>query len=251
MNMPGAVLFTTNCIMPVRENYADRVFTTEVVRYPGSVHIDENKDFTPVIEKALELGGYPEDTQFTGINGGTKTTTGFAHGTVLSVADKVVDAVKSGLIKHFFVVGGCDGAQPGRNYYTDFVKKIPADSIILTVACGKYRFNDLDLGTVAGLPRLMDMGQCNDSFSAIKVAIALSEAFGVDVNELPLSIVLSWYEQKAVCVLLSLLYLGIKNIKLGPTLPAFVSPNILDFLVKNFSIAPITNVDDDLKDCLK
>lgn len=173
--------------------------------------------------------------------------TGFGHGTVLGVADKVVEAVKAGKIKHFFLVGGCDGAKTGRNYYTEFVKNTPADSVVLTLACGKYRFNDLDLGTIDGLPRLMDMGQCNDAYSAIKVALALAEAFNCTVNELPLSLVLSWYEQKAVCILLTLLYLGIKNIRLGPTLPAFVSPNVLDFLVKTYNIAPITTPEEDLK----
>lgn len=246
-NIPAPILFTTNCLMPVRPSYADRVFTTEVVSYPGMVHIGEDKDFTPVIEKALELGGYPEDTAFTGINGGGYVTTGFGHGTVLSVADKVIEAVKKGDIKHFFLVGGCDGARPGRNYYTEFVNKTPADTVILTLACGKFRFNDLDLGTIGGLPRIMDMGQCNDAYSAIKVAVALAEAFGCGVNELPLSLVLSWYEQKAVCILLTLLYLGIKNIRLGPTLPAFVSPNIAKFLADNFNLMPITTAEEDLK----
>lgn len=185
-------------------------------------------------KKALELGGYDEDKQFTGINGGTSVTTGFGHGTILSVADKVIDAVKSGDIKHFFLVGGCDGARAGRNYYTDFVKQTPDDTIILTLACGKYRFNDLDLGTIGGLPRIMDMGQCNDAYGAIKVAIALAEAFECEVNELPLSMILSWYEQKAVCILLTLLHLGIKNIRLGPTLPAFISTNVLGYLVENY-----------------
>lgn len=249
-NIPAPVLFTTNCLMPVRDSYRDRIFTTEVVAYPGMVHIGEDKDFTPVIEKALQLGGYPEDHAMTGINGGTQVTTGFGHGTVLSVADKVVAAVKSGDIRHFFLVGGCDGAKPGRNYYTEFVEKTPKDSIVLTLACGKYRFNDLDLGTIDGLPRLMDMGQCNDAYSAIRVASALAEAFGCGVNELPLSIVLSWYEQKAVCVLLSLLALGIKNIYLGPTLPAFVSPNVLQYLVENFHISPISTPEEDLKKIL-
>ena len=245
-NVPGAFLFTTNCIMPVKESYHDRVFTTAVVAYPEMVHIGEDKDFTPVIEKALELGGYAEDQKMTGINGGEKVMTGFSHGTVLGVADKVVEAVKAGKISRFFLVGGCDGARPGRNYYTEFVQKTPADSIILTLACGKYRFNDLDLGAIEGLPRIMDMGQCNDSYSAIRVAAALAEAFECTVNELPLSIILSWYEQKAVCVLLSLLALGIKNIHLGPTLPAFVSPNVLNFLVENFGIAPTTTAEADL-----
>lgn len=246
-SIPAPVVFTTNCLMPPRDSYKDRVFTTEVVSYPELVHIGEEKDFTPVIEKALELGGYAEDTQFTGINGGTTVMTGFAHHTVLGVADKLIEAVKSGQIKRFLLVGGCDGARPGRNYYTNLVKDTPADTVILTLACGKFRFNDLDLGTVAGLPRILDMGQCNDAFSAIQVALALADAFGCSVNELPLSIILSWYEQKAVCVLLTLLSLGIRNIKLGPTLPAFISPNVLDYLVKTYNIAPIGTVDDDLK----
>ena len=195
------------------------MFTTAVVSYPELTHIGEDKDFTPVIEKALELG----------------------------VADQVIEAVKSGAIRHFFLVGGCDGARPGRNYYTEFVKQTPADTVVLTLACGKYRFNDLDLG----LPRLMDVGQCNDAYGAVKIALALSEAFGCGVNDLPLSMVLSWYEQKAVCILLTLLYLGIKNIRLGPTLPAFVSPDVLNYLVENFGIAPITTPEEDLKQLLK
>ena len=249
-NIPGAILYTTNCLMPVKPSYADRVFTTEVVSYPEIVHIGEEKDFTPVIEKALALGGYTKDQHMTGINGGIQVTTGFSHGTVLSVADQVIEAVKNGDIKHFFLVGGCDGARVGRNYYTEFVKQSPADSIILTLACGKYRFNDLDLGTIGGLPRIMDMGQCNDAYSAIKVAIALAEAFECDVNELPLSMVLSWYEQKAVCILLTLLYLGIKNIHIGPTLPAFISPNVLNFLVENYGLSPIGTPEEDIKKLL-
>ena len=249
-NIPGAILYTTNCLMPVKPSYADRVFTTEVVSYPEIVHIGEEKDFTPVIEKALALGGYTKDQHMTGINGGIQVTTGFSHGTVLSVADQVIEAVKNGDIKHFFLVGGCDGARVGRNYYTEFVKQSPADSIILTLACGKYRFNDLDLGTIGGLPRIMDMGQCNDAYSAIKVAIALAEAFECEVNELPLSMVLSWYEQKAVCILLTLFHLGIKNILLGPTLPAFISPNVLKILVENYAIAPISTPEEDLKKIL-
>ncbi len=245
--LPAPILFTTNCLMPPKDSYADRVFTTEMVAYPGAVHIGPEKDFTPVIEKALELGGYGEDRQFTGINGGTSVTTGFGHGAVLSAADQVVQAVKDGAIRHFFLVGGCDGARPGRNYYTEFVKQAPKDTVILTLACGKYRFNDLDLGTIGGLPRLMDMGQCNDAFSAIQVAVALAEAFGCGVNDLPLSIVLSWYEQKAVCILLTLLYLGVKNIRLGPTLPAFISPNVLSYLAEHYSIAPITTPEEDLR----
>ena len=249
-NIPGAILYTTNCLMPVKPSYADRVFTTEVVSYPEMVHIGEEKDFTPVIEKALALGGYTKDQHMTGINGGMQVTTGFSHGTVLSVADQVIEAVKNGDIKHFFLVGGCDGARVGRNYYTEFVKQSPADSIILTLACGKYRFNDLDLGIIGGLPRIMDMGQCNDAYGAIKVAIALAEAFECDVNELPLSMVLSWYEQKAVSILLTLLYLGIKNIHLGPTLPAFISSNVLNFLVENYGISPISTPEEDLKKLL-
>lgn len=249
-DIPAPILFTTNCLMPPKASYADRVFTTEVVSYPELIHIGEEKDYTPVIEKALEFGGYPEDMHFTGINGGDKVMTGFAHNTVLAVADKVIDAVKAGAIKHFFLVGGCDGARTGRNYYTEFVKQTPADSVILTLACGKYRFNDLDLGTIGGLPRIMDMGQCNDAYSAIKVAAALAEAFGCGVNDLPLSMVLSWYEQKAVCILLTLLHLGIKNILLGPSLPAFVSPNVLNFLIEKYNIAPITTPEEDLKKIL-
>ena len=249
-HIPGAILYTTNCLMPVKPSYADRVFTTEVVSYPEMVHIGEEKDFTPVIEKALALGGYTKDQHMTGINGGIQVTTGFSHGTVLSVADQVIEAVKNGDIKHFFLVGGCDGARVGRNYYTEFVKQSPADSIILTLACGKYRFNDLDLGTIGGLPRIMDMGQCNDAYSAIKVAIALAEAFECDVNELPLSMVLSWYEQKAVSILLTLLYLGIKNIHIGPTLPAFISPNVLNFLVENYGLSPIGTPEEDIKKLL-
>ena len=250
-DIPAPVLFTTNCLMPPKASYADRVFTTAVVSYPELTHIGEDKDFTPVIEKALELGGYNEDKPFTGINGGGTVMTGFGHGAVLGVADQVIEAVKSGAIRHFFLVGGCDGARPGRNYYTEFVKQTPADTVVLTLACGKYRFNDLDLGTIGGLPRLMDVGQCNDAYGAVKIALALAEAFGCGVNDLPLSLVLSWYEQKAVCILLTLLHLGIKNIRLGPTLPAFVSPNVLNYLIENFGIAPITTPEEDLKQLLK
>lgn len=248
--IPAPVLFTTNCLMPPKASYADRVFTTEAVAYPELVHIGPDKDFTPVIEKALELGGYPTAMRFTGINGGETVTTGFGHHTVLSAAEKVIDAVKTGVVKHFFLVGGCDGAKPGRSYYTEFVKQTPPDSIVLTLACGKYRFNDLDLGMIAGLPRLMDMGQCNDAYSAIRVAVALAEAFGCSVNELPLSMVLSWYEQKAVCILLTLLHLGIKNIRLGPTLPAFLSPNVLQYLTEHYHITPVTTPENDLRDML-
>ena len=235
--VPAPVLFTTNCLMPPRPSYADRVFTTEVVSFPGLAHIDDRKDFSAVIAKAKALGGYATDQARTGINGGHEVTTGFGHDAILAVADKVVAAVKAGQIKHFYLVGGCDGAKPGRNRYTEFVKATPPDSIVLTLACGKYRFNDLDLGTVAGLPRLMDMGQCNDAYGAIQVAVALAKAFGCGVNDLPLSFVLSWYEQKAVCILLTLLHLGIKGIKLGPSLPAFVSPNVLTLLAEKFGLS--------------
>lgn len=249
--IPAPVLFTTNCLMPPKESYSDRVFTTAVVGYPGLKHIPEGpggkKDFSPLIQKALELGGWDEDRHFTGINGGSKLLTGFARNTVLSVADKVIEAVKSGAIKHFFLVGGCDGAKPGRNYYTEFVKQTPKDTLILTLACGKYRFNDLDLGEIHGLPRLMDMGQCNDAYSAVQVALALANAFDCGVNELPLTLVLSWYEQKAVCILLTLLALGIKNIYLGPTLPAFISSNVLSVLTEKFDIKPISSPEADLK----
>ena len=249
-NIPGAVLWTTNCLMPPKDSYSDRVFTTGTVSFPGATHIGDDKDFSLVIERALELGGYTETQHFTGMNGGATVTTGFAQGTVLSVADTVIEAVKTGAIKHFFLVAGCDGARQGRSYYTDFVKATPADTVVLTLACGKYRFNDLDLGEIGGLPRLMDMGQCNDAYSAIQVAVALAEAFECGVNDLPLSMVLSWYEQKAVCILLTLLHLGIKNIKLGPTLPAFVSPNVLNVLVENYGIAPITTPEADLAELL-
>jgi hydroxylamine reductase len=242
--VPGAFLFTTNCLMPPKESYSDRVFTTAVVGYPGLMHIS-GKDFSPVIAKALELGGYSEPQK-----GGTFTT-GFGHNAILAGAGAIVEAVKTGAIKHFFLIGGCDGAKPGRNYFTEFAKQTPADSVILTLACGKYRFNDIDFGTVAGLPRLLDMGQCNDAYGAIKVALALAEAFDCGVNDLPLSLVISWYEQKAVSILLTLLHLGIKNILLGPSLPAFVSPNVLNYLVENFAIAPVSTPEADLKKILK
>jgi len=249
-NLPAPILYTTNCIMPPRESYAGNIFTTAVVGYPGLKHIpdkDGEKDFTPVIEKAFELGGWDEDKQFTGINGGTELMTGFARNTVMGVADKVIEAVKSGALKHIFLVGGCDGAKPGRNYYTEFVKQTPANTVVLTLACGKYRFNDLKIGELAGLPRLLDMGQCNDAYSAIQVAVALAKAFDCNVNELPLSLVLSWYEQKAVCILLTLLSLGIKNIYLGPSLPAFVSPTVLDVLVEKFDLKPISTPEADME----
>ncbi|NLG35968.1 MAG: hydroxylamine reductase [Lentisphaerae bacterium] len=243
-DLPGAVLYTTNCLMPPKA-YGDRLFTTAVVGFPGVPHIPEGqngvKDFTPVIQKALALGGWTETTP------GKPLSTGFGHQTVMSVAGTVIDAVKSGALKHIFLVGGCDGAKPGRNYYTEFAEKAPANTIILTLACGKYRINHLDLGTLGGLPRLLDMGQCNDAYSAITVAVALAKAFNCTVNDLPLSLILSWYEQKAVCILLTLLALGVKNIRLGPSLPAFVSPAVLDVLVKEYGIKPITTPEADLK----
>lgn len=253
-SLPAPILFTTNCLMPPKASYVDRVFTTGAVVFPNTPFIssstDGHKDFTPVIKKALELGGFSNDQHFTGINGGSNVMTGFARNAILSSAGEIVDAVKSGAIRHFFLVAGCDGARAGRNYYTEFVKQTPSDSIVLTLACGKYRFNDLDLGTIGPFPRLMDMGQCNDAYSAIKVAVALADAFGCGVNDLPLSMVLSWYEQKAVCILLTLLHLGIKNIKLGPTLPAFLSKNVLNYLVEHFAIAPVTTPEADLKEIL-
>ena len=249
-DVPGAFLYTTNCLMPPKDSYRDRIFTTGLVSFPDIPHIGEDKDFTPLINRAIELGGYGEDKIFTGINGGSTLTTGFGHSAVLAAAPIVIDAVKNGALRHIFLVGGCDGARPGRSYYTDFVKQTPADTAVLTLACGKYRFNDIDFGTVGGLPRLMDMGQCNDAYGAIKVAVALAEAFGCGVNDLPLTLVLSWYEQKAVCILLTLLYLGIKNIYLGPTLPAFLSPNVLNFLVENYNIHPTTTAEADLKSIL-
>ncbi len=247
-NLPGAILMTTNCIQKPRDNYKDRLFTSGVVEMPGCVHIEAdengNKDFTPVIEKALSLPGFPENEEKKEI------LTGFGHSATLSHAGEIVQAVKDGKIRHFFLIGGCDGAKSGRNYYTDFATSLPEDTVILTLACGKYRFNKLPFGEVAGLPRLLDCGQCNDAFSAIKIASALAEAFECSVNELPLSMILSWYEQKAVVILLTLLSLGIKNIKLGPSLPAFVSPNVLNVLVENFNLAPITNVEADMKEIL-
>ncbi len=250
-NVPAPILFTTNCIMPVKDSYKDRVFTTSVVEYPDIKHIGKDKDFSAIIEKSLELGGYKEDKKMTGINGGDTLLVGFGHKTVLSVADKIIEYIKSGDIKHIFLVGGCDGAKVGRNYYTEFVKLTPENSLVLTLACGKYRFNDINLGKINDIPRLLDMGQCNDAYSAIKVATELSKAFNCSVNELPLSLILSWYEQKAVCILLTLLYLGMENIRLGPTLPAFVSPKVLNILVDKFKIKPITTPKADLEAILK
>jgi hydroxylamine reductase len=237
---PGAILMTTNCIQRPLENYQGNIFTTGLVGWPNVTHIAD-KDFTPVVEKALEMPGFQEDTD------GKTVMVGFARNTILSVADKVVEAVKNKKLRHILLVGGCDGAKPGRNYYTELVEKAPADTIILTLACGKFRFFDKDLGTLGGLPRLLDVGQCNDAYSAIQVAVALAGVFGVGINDLPLSLVLSWYEQKAVAILLTLLYLGIKDIRLGPSLPAFITPNILNVLVKNFNIMQITTPEKDLK----
>ncbi|MCB2217333.1 MAG: hydroxylamine reductase [Desulfobulbaceae bacterium] len=231
---PGAILFTTNCIQKPRESYQDNVFTTGLVGWPGLTHIGEDKDFTPVIERALALPGFPNDEDK------GEVLTGFARNTVLGVADKVIEGVKSGAIKHFFLVGGCDGAKPGRNYYTEFVEQVPQDCIVLTLACGKFRFFDKKLGDIGGIPRLLDVGQCNDAYSAIQIAVALAGAFDCGVNDLPLSLILSWYEQKAVIILLTLLHLGIKDIRLGPTLPAFITPNVLNVLVDNFAIKPIS-----------
>ncbi len=249
-DLPAPILYTTNCLMPPKESYSDRVFTTEVVSYPEIIHIGEEKDFAPVIEKALELGGYDKDMVFTGINNGNTVMTGFGRNTILENAGTIVEAVKAGAIKHFFLVAGCDGAKPGRNYYTEFVKQTPQDSIILTLACGKYRFNDLNLGQIGPFPRILDMGQCNDAYGAIQVALALADAFDCGVNDLPLNMVLSWYEQKAVCILLTLLHLGIQNILLGPSLPAFISPNVLQLLVKNYNIGAISTPEEDLKKIL-
>ena len=244
-------LFTTNCIMPLRASYADRVFTTSVVAYPGVPHIDEGRDFSPVIEKALELGGYAQDTLLPGLNGGSTVTTGFARTAVLQHADEIVQAVRTVSCGTSFWWAAATAPGPAAATTPSFARLTPPDTILLTLACGKFRFNDLDLGTVAGLPRILDIGQCNDAYGAVKIALALADAFGCGVNDLPLSLVLSWYEQKAVCILLTLLYLGIKNIRLGPTLPAFVSPNVLNYLVENFGIAPITTPEEDLKVLLK
>jgi hydroxylamine reductase len=247
-NLPGCVLMTTNCLMKPRDSYKDRIFTTSVVGWDGLKYIGKSengeKDFSEIIEKALELGGYSEDQE------PHEILVGFGHEATLSNAPAIIDAVKSGKLKHFFLIGGCDGARPGRNYYTDFAKQVPKDCIILTLACGKYRFNKLDFGEVAGLPRLLDVGQCNDAYSAVKISLALADAFDTDVNGLPLSIILSWYEQKAVADLLALLSLGIKDIYLGPTLPAFISPNILQYLVDTFNLNTISTPEKDLATCL-
>ncbi len=236
---PGAIVMTTNCIQKPKASYADNIFTTGLVGWPGLTHIGD-KDFTPVIEKALEMNGFAEDTE-TG-----SVMVGFARNTVMSVADKIIGAVKNKDLRHFFLVAGCDGAKPGRNYYTEFVEKVPSDCAVLTLACGKFRFFDKDLGDIGGIPRLLDIGQCNDAYSAIQIALALSRAFDCGVNDLPLSMVLSWYEQKAVAILLTLFHLGVQDIRLGPSLPAFITPNVLDVLVENFAIKPISTPAEDL-----
>ena len=240
---------TTNCLMRPRETYKDRIFTTSVVGWDGVKYIvkgkDGKKDFSEIINKALELGGYKEDQE------PHEILVGFGHNATLSNAETIVNAVKDGKIRHFFLIGGCDGARPGRNYYTEFAKVVPDDCIILTLACGKYRFNKLEFGEVAGLPRLLDVGQCNDAYSAVRIATALADAFNTDFNGLPLSLIISWYEQKAVADLLALLSLGIKGIFLGPTLPAFLSPNVLQYLVDTFDLRPISTAEDDLKTCLQ
>jgi len=242
---PGPILMTTNCIQKPKTSYVDRIFTTGLVAWPGVTHIPNREDFSLLIGKAIELGGFAADKP------GKTITVGFGHQAVLGVANQVIAAVKVGKIKHFFLIGGCDGAKSGRNYYTEFAEKVPADCLILTLACGKYRFNKLDFGSLGGLPRLLDVGQCNDAYSAIQIALALAEAFKVGVNELPLSLILSWYEQKAVVVLLTLLALGIKNIRLGPTLPAFISPNVLKVLVEKFAVQPIGNAEEDIRLCMQ
>lgn len=237
---PGSILMTTNCLQRPRDSYKANIFTSGVVGWPGVTHI-RDRNFEPVIRRALELPGFAEDTDKGSV------TVGFGRNAVLSVADKVLEAVKSGAVRHFFLVGGCDGAKPGRSYYAELVEKIPKDCVVLTLACGKFRFFDKDLGNIGGIPRLLDIGQCNDAYSAIQIALALSKALNVEVNELPLSLILSWYEQKAVAILLTLLHLGIKGIRLGPSLPAFLTPNVLNVLVNNFGIRPISTPDQDLK----
>ena len=247
--IPGCILMTTNCLMRPRESYKDRIYSTNVVGWEGVKYIpkkpDGTKDFSEIIRHSLELGGFTQDVE------PHEILVGFGHHATLSYADKIVQAVESGKLRHFFLIGGCDGARPGRNYYTDFAQLVPKDCMILTLACGKYRFNKMDFGEVAGLPRLLDIGQCNDVYSAIRIATALADAFNTDVNGLPLSLIISWYEQKAVADLLALLSLGIRNIYLGPELPAFLSPNVLQYLVDTFHLRKITNPEDDIKTCLK
>lgn len=262
-NLPGCILMTTNCLMRPRESYRDRIYSTNVVGWEGVKYIGKKesgeKDFSELIHQALELGGYSEDrdvkptepSDCPSCHLSSELLTGFAHEATLSHAGEIVQAVKDGKIRHFFLIGGCDGARPGRNYYTEFAELVPEDCVILTLACGKYRFNKIDFGTVAGLPRLLDVGQCNDAYSVVRIATALADAFDTDVNSLPLSLILSWYEQKAVAVLLALLSLGIKNIYLGPILPAFLSPNVVQYLVDTFQLHLISNAEDDIKTCLK
>lgn len=262
-NLPGCILMTTNCLMRPRESYRDRIYSTNVVGWDGVKYIEKKengeKDFSELIRQALELGGYSEDrdvkptepSDCPSCQLASELLTGFAHEATLSHAGEIVQAVKDGKIRHFFLIGGCDGARPGRNYYTEFAELVPEDCVILTLACGKYRFNKINFGTVAGLPRLLDVGQCNDAYSAVRIATALADAFDTDVNSLPLSLILSWYEQKAVAVLLALLSLGIKNIYLGPILPAFLSPNVVQYLVDTFQLHLISNAEDDIKTCLK
>ena len=262
-NIPGCILMTTNCLMKPRDSYKDRIYSTNVVGWDGVKYIPrkENgeKNFSEIIQQALALGGYDTDRDVRPTEPSDcpeyqqvdELLTGFAHEATLSHAGEIVQAVKDGQIRHFFLIGGCDGARPGRNYFTKFAQLVPEDCVILTLACGKYRFNKLDFGTVAGLPRLLDVGQCNDAYSAVRIATALADAFDTDVNSLPLSMILSWYEQKAVAVLLALLSLGIKNIYLGPILPAFLSPNVVQYLVDTFQLHLISNAEDDIKTCLK
>lgn len=250
-NIPAPILFTTNCIMPPKDSYKDRIFTTSVVHYPNCTYIDESKDFTPIINKAVELGGYDEEQKFKGINNGETLHVGYGRNTMVNTISKLEKLFAEKKLSHIFLVGGCDGAKAGRNYYTEFVELAPKDTIILTLACGKYRFNDLELGKIDEIPRLLDMGQCNDAYGAIVVLQKLSEAFNCSINDLPLSIILSWYEQKAVAVLLTLLYLGIENIKLGPSLPAFISNNILKILIDKFKISLIKSPQEDLKEILR
>jgi len=239
-DFPGAILMTTNCIQKPQNIYHDNIFTTGLVGWPGVKHIAD-KNFKPVIDRALDLPGFTEDKP------GKSVMVGFGHDAILGVADKIIAAVKNKQLRHFFLVGGCDGAKPGRSYYTEFVEKVPKDCVVLTLACGKFRFFDKDMGDIGGIPRLLDVGQCNDAYSAIQVASALAKAFDCGVNDLPLSMILSWYEQKACAILLTLFYLGIKDIRLGPSLPAFITPNVLKVLVDNFNVMPISTPDEDLK----
>jgi hydroxylamine reductase len=242
-DFPGAILMTTNCLQRPQKAYEKNLFTSGLVGWPGIPHIPDT-DFQPVINRALALPGFEEDVEKGAV------MTGFARNAILDKADDILAAVKAGKIRHFFLVAGCDGAKPGRNYYTEFVEKLPEDCVVMTLACGKFRFFDKDLGDIDGIPRLLDVGQCNDAYSAIQIALALSKALDTNVNDLPLSMILSWYEQKAVCILLALLYLGIQDIRLGPSLPAFFTPNILNVLVEKFNIMPIKTPDQDIKDIL-